>query len=90
MSRKAMDIINIPEKQRRGDRFLDRRSGEDRRQVYSLDYFFKDYPDRRSPVEQRTNKERRRDCVRISEWSSACPDANEFEDGHIFIIDPQK
>lgn len=90
MDRKTMNTNNIPRKRRRGDRFLDRRSGEDRRKVYSLDYFFKDYPDRRKPVEQRGNKERRSGCVRVTEWSSVCPDINEFEDGHVFIIDSQE
>ena len=90
MSRKTTDANNSPKQHRRGDRFLDRRSGEDRRQAYSLDYFFKDYPERRTASEKRANEERRRDCVRITAWSSVCPDTEEFDDGHVFVISPQK
>jgi hypothetical protein len=66
-------------KLRTTDPFMDRRCGEDRRNVYSLEYFEQGNPDRRNSIERRENIERRHDCVRVSEWSSACPDAEEFE-----------
>ena len=72
---------------RKTDPYLDRRSGEDRRRVYSLDYFFKGNLDRRNAPERRTNFERRIDCIRINEWSSICPDKDELKPGSPFIID---
>ncbi len=64
---------------RRRDQFVDRRSGEDRREVYSLEYFKNGGVDRRSSPERRDNRERRIDCVRVSEWSSACPNYEDKE-----------
>lgn len=72
---------------RKTDPYLDRRSGEDRRRVYSLDYFFKGNLDRRNSPERRTNSERRVDCIRINEWSSICPDNDEIKSGSPYIID---
>ena len=77
----------IPKKGRKRDPYLDRRSGEDRRMVYSLDYFLKGNPDRRSGLERRMNYERRRGCVRINEWSSVCPDNDEIKDGKTYFFD---
>ncbi len=66
------------EKRKRGP-FMDRRSGEDRRETYLLDYFEMGKRERRSGSERRTNIERRTGCVRISKWSSVCPDYSELE-----------
>lgn len=60
--------------QRKGDPYLDRRSGEDRRQSYSLAYFSANNPERRVNVERRSEIERRTDCVRVDKWSSVCPE----------------
>ena len=49
---------------------MDRRSGEDRRKAYSLDYFSNGGFERRSWKEQRSNLERRADWARVSEWTS--------------------
>lgn len=70
---------------RKRDPFADRRSGDDRRKVYSLEYFQQDNPDRRVGRERRTGKERRGDCVRVSTWSSVCPDYedDEYREGRI-------
>ena len=54
------------------DPYVDRRSGEDRRQVYDADYFQNDGLERRSGKERRRDYERRKDCTRVSEWSSIC------------------
>jgi len=54
------------------DPYVDRRSGEDRRQVYDSDYFENGGVERRGGKERRQNSERRRDCTRISQWSSVC------------------
>ena len=54
------------------DPFIDRRSGEDRRQVYNADYFQNGGVERRSGKEQRRHFERRKGCIRVSEWSSIC------------------
>ena len=59
------------------DPYMDRRSGEDRRQVYSPDYFAADGKERRSGKERRQQKERRSDCIPNSEWTSVCPDDEE-------------
>lgn len=77
---------------RRRDPFMDRRSGEDRRRVYSLDYFQKGNVDRRKNGERRKQKERRADCIRISEWSSVCPnyEDKEYRDGRISIVEDSK
>ena len=56
------------------DPYLDRRSGEDRRQIYDSDYFQNGGLERRSSKERRQHDERRKDCTRVSEWSSICPD----------------
>ena len=56
------------------DPYLDRRSGEDRRQIYDSDYFQNGGLERRSGKERRQHDERRKDCTRVSEWSSICPD----------------
>lgn len=73
-------------RKRTADPYLDRRSGEDRRQVYSIDYFLKGNEDRRSSRERRTHKERRNDCIQVNEWSSVCPDNHEFDAKKAFII----
>jgi hypothetical protein len=54
------------------DPYVDRRSGEDRRQVYNADYFQNGGLERRSGKERRQHNERRKDCTRVSEWSSIC------------------
>ena len=56
-----------------GDPYIDRRSGEDRRQVYDADYFQNDGLERRSGKERRRDYGRRKDYIRVSEWSSICP-----------------
>lgn len=71
------------------DPYLDRRSGEDRRNVYSLDYFLRGNRDRRSGRERRLNIERRTGCIRINEWSSICPDNDELVDGGTYFFDPR-
>ena len=54
------------------DPYVDRRSGEDRRQVYDADYFINDGLERRSGKERRLQKERRKNFIRVSRWSSIC------------------
>jgi hypothetical protein len=52
------------------DPYVDRRTGEDRREVYDADYFQNDGLERRSCKERRQCCERRKDYTRVSEWSS--------------------
>ena len=59
---------------RAGDPYLDRRSGEDRRECYDSDYYANGGTERRSGKERRRQGERRDSCFRVSEWSSICPD----------------
>ena len=60
---------------RKRDPYLDRRSGEDRRQVYSLPYFNNGGVERRGDSERRQAKERRKDCTQIGSWTSVCLDS---------------
>ena len=71
----------------RGDPYLDRRSGEDRRAVHSLEYFQKGYFCRRSGLERRNNYERRAGCIRVSEWSSVClvPEDKDSDDEYLIM-----
>jgi len=64
---------NQPLKDRRiGDQYSDRRSGDDRRKVYDLDFFEQGGIERRSDIEPRQKGERRAQCVNVSQWSSVC------------------
>jgi len=54
---------------------MDRRSGEDRRRAYDLDYFSNGGVERRNWKEQRSNVERRVGWTRVSKWSSVSPKA---------------
>ena len=49
---------------------MDRRSGEDRRREYDLDYFSNGGVERRNWKEQRSKAERRVGWTRVSKWSS--------------------
>lgn len=60
------------QEKRKVDPYLDRRSGEDRRDVYLIDYFLMGGAERRQDKERRGMNERRTDCVRVSKWSSVC------------------
>lgn len=62
---------------RKTDPFLDRRSGEDRREAYDLDYFLEGGEERRERDERRRSLERREGCIRVSEWTSVCPGDDE-------------
>ena len=50
--------------------YIDRRSGEDKRKAYNLDYFFGGGEERRRRRERRMLGERRRSWVRVSRWCS--------------------
>lgn len=56
------------------DPYIDRRSGEERRQAYDSDYFENQGLERRKEKDRRLQDERRDRCVRVSKWSSVCPD----------------
>jgi len=59
---------------RLNDPYVDRRSGEERRQVYDADYFENQGLERRIHSERRQPAERRDRCVQVTTWSSVCPD----------------
>ena len=66
---------NRPTKDRRiADPYVDRRSGEDRRQVYDADYWESGGIERRNAKDRRQQKDRRSSCVNVSQWSSVCID----------------
>lgn len=50
---------------------IERRSGMDRRKLFSLSHFFYRGQERRTVEERRSQSERRSEWVRISKWSSA-------------------
>jgi len=56
------------------DPYVDRRSGEERRQVYDSDYFEAEGVERRTKCDRRQPAERRSSCTRVSRWSSVCPE----------------
>ena len=49
---------------------FDRRSGSDRRRVYTLGRFLKRSDERRNRVERRSKNEERQGWVKIDKWSS--------------------
>jgi len=51
---------------------FDRRSGVDRRKVYTVGYFLEGGKERRSGEERRSTEERRKGWVRVTQWSSVC------------------
>lgn len=57
---------------RLADPYIDRRSGEDRRQVYDSNYWESGGIERRSIEDRRLQKERRVNCIRVTEYSSVC------------------
>jgi hypothetical protein len=59
-----------------GDPYVDRRSGEDRRQVYDSGYWESGGIERRSAKDPRQQKERRDGWVNVSKWSSVCQEDN--------------
>ena len=59
---------------RTADPYVDRRSGDDRRVVYDSDYFENGGMERRQAADRRKQNERRDSCIRVSKWSSVCPD----------------
>ncbi len=65
---------NLLKDARKRDIYVDRRSGEDRRQVYDSDYFQNGGLEKRSGKKRRQHYERRKECTRVSEWSSVCTD----------------
>ena len=58
------------------DPYLDRRSGEDRRQVYDSDYFLNGGVDRRTGKDRRQQGERRDGYIRVTKWSSVRVDTD--------------
>lgn len=69
-----MKLKIIEPNERKGDPYVDRRSGDDRRAVYDSDYFENGGPERRQSQDRRQQEERRHNCVRVSRWSSVCLD----------------
>ena len=67
-----MNEIKYSKGKRVGDPFLDRRSGENRRQVYDSFYWDDEGAERRSAKDRRQPKERRDSYVRVSKWSNVC------------------
>jgi hypothetical protein len=62
-----------PLKDRRiGDPYLDRRSGDDRREGYELGYFAQGGIERRRGMERRQKEERRDQYIQTSQWSIVC------------------
>ena len=64
-------IIKISNRNMRlNDPFIDRRSGEDRRRTYDIDFFSNGGREKRSGKERRQQGERRKYWARVSKWSS--------------------
>ena len=73
-----MNEKKVLKKARIRDPYVDRRSGEDRRQVYDTDYFESGGIERRKGNDRRKKGERRENCVRVSDWSSVCPEDSKY------------
>ncbi len=58
---KSTDNKNMKKEKMKKRSFVDRRSGEDRRKTYSLDYFENDGKEKRVKEERRKQGERRSD-----------------------------
>ena len=56
------------------DPYVDRSWEEDRRQVYDFVYWESGGIERRNGKDRRQQAERRVSCVRVSRWTSVCPD----------------
>jgi len=56
------------------DPYIDRRCGDDRREVYDSDYFENAGLERRRKKDRRKEEERRAGCVKSGKWTSVCPD----------------
>ena len=67
-----MDEKEFLKDRRVADPYIDRRSGEDRRNVYDYEYWESEGIERRTKKDRRQPKERRNNWVRVSEWSSVC------------------
>ena len=67
-----MERNQPPMDRRITDPYVDRRSGEDRRQVYDFDYWDSRGKERRKSKDRRQQKERRSACVNVTKWSSVC------------------
>ena len=59
-------LLRIPKRRA----LFDRRSGEDERKLYSLDYFTEGGEERRKSKERRQSEERRSGWVRVYNWCS--------------------
>ena len=69
----------MTEDNKRMSKLMERRSGEDRRKIYSLKYFTDGGKERRSGLERRVASERRAECFRVSNWSSVCLDKDDID-----------
>jgi hypothetical protein len=67
-----MTVEAPPKEKRKKDPYLDRRSGEDRREAYDINYFADGGAERRKGDDRRQPNERRRGCVKVTKWSSVC------------------
>jgi hypothetical protein len=74
MEERKLRLKIIEQNDRKADPYVDRRSGDDRRMVYDSDYFENGGLERRQGKDRRQPDERRHGCVRVSQWSSVCPD----------------
>lgn len=71
-----MTVEAPPKEKRKKDPYLDRRSGDDQREVYNINYFADGGAERRDGDERRHPKERRKDCVKVTRWTSVCTENN--------------
>ena len=65
-----MENVKTLNDARVSDPYVDRRSGEERREIYNADYFENDGIERRICKDRRLPRERRKGYIRVSKWSS--------------------
>lgn len=70
MKRRGKEGEKLKEIKPRSQSLIDRRSDEDRRDLYSIEYFDQGNPERRSYSDRRGNGERRKGYIRVGQWTS--------------------
>ena len=64
---RLIEVFSMPKTNRA---FIERRTGKDRRRLFSIKKLFFSKQDRRRSKERRSDSENRQDWVRVSKWSS--------------------
>ena len=67
-----MAVNELQKEKRTRDPYMDRRTGQDRRYIHLLSFFANGGKETRNEKDRRGVTERRKDCMRVTKWSSVC------------------